>query len=76
MRIQSGSEKLFTNTGTGSRIGQRALYRRALRMANFSVGGDFPAIFCLKVGTCLERHREIMDRLGIGVGRMGADLLQ
>ncbi|KAG9343937.1 hypothetical protein JZ751_013325 [Albula glossodonta] len=28
--------------------------RLALRMANFSVGGDFPAIFCLKVGTCLR----------------------
>lgn len=51
---------ILTSTGTGSLIGLLALYRLALRMANFSVGGDFPAIFCLYVGTCLrDRKREI-----------------
>ncbi len=51
---------ILTSTGTGSLIGLLALYRLALRMANFSVGGDLPPIFCLYVGTCLrDQTREI-----------------
>jgi len=33
-------------------------------MANFSVGGDFPAIFCLRVGTRLETQEKNKDESG------------
>lgn len=35
-------------------------------MANFSVGGDFPAIFCLKVDTCLRERAKTENEKGPG----------
>lgn len=45
----------LTKTGTGSGIGFGERYLRDFRIANFSVGKDFPAIFIFKLGTALGR---------------------
>lgn len=49
----------LTKTGTGSGTGFGERYLRDFRIANFSVGKDFPAIFNFRLGTALGGKTEI-----------------
>lgn len=50
-----------TSGGAGRGMGFSARYRRAFLMANFSVGKDFPAIFCFSPGTCLKHDKRSQE---------------
>lgn len=57
---------ILTSGGAGRGMGFSVRYRRAFLMANFSVGRDFPAIFCFSPGTCLQ-GQDIEKHLSLGI---------